>query len=94
MKHTLTVAVCFILIIGTSVLVYTTYRSNEAQSYLKRVKDAAMQVGRDNARKSVIDNEKARIKLECDKETNYYSQLTPKQKTTLPIPNCNLQMIE
>lgn len=94
LRHKITVIICIIVFIGLGATAYWAYNNDQARLYVQQVEQSTKAAINKKLQQTLIDQEKARLKTECAKETTYYNSLTIKQQATVAAPNCNLQMVE
>lgn len=94
LRHKITVLICIIFIAALSFLAYEAYNTDQGHLYVEQAEQSVKAEANKKAQDFLIQQEKARLKTECDKETAYYHNLTIKQQATVVAPNCNLQMVQ
>lgn len=95
MKTRILAIITLLLIVGLTVVYFEDYRTHKLQDYVQHLKQEVTDKANQLARDQIIKNEQAHLKLECQKETQYYNSLTATQKKTVDAPTCStLQVVE
>lgn len=94
MKHKIVTAICLVAVFALGILSVNVYHSRQFQANLVAARTRSVQVVHDRLQKEAVAKEQRRLDEECKKSEASYSLLTAKQKTTVAVPNCHLQIVQ